>query len=84
MKILEVVTPLSIYHGCSSQKRLCKGNFTPVNMKNCVCLNVRKHREINNGENYITLYISLYFGIMDNMKIKSSEKNIIWEDQERG
>ena len=73
MNILEVVTPLSIYHGCSTQKMLWGGYFTPVNMKNCGHLNVRKHREINNGENYISLYIYVYFGILYKMKIKSSE-----------
>ena len=42
-------------------------------MKNCGCRNVMKHREIKNGEKYITLDISLKFGSMDNMKITSSE-----------
>ena len=46
MKLLEVVTPQSIYYGCSNRKTLweekCKGEekftlgeFTAVNMKNC-------------------------------------------------
>ena len=42
-------------------------------MKNCGCRNVRKHREIKNGEKYITLEISLKFGSMDKIKVKSSE-----------
>ena len=32
-----------------------------------------KHREIKNGEKYITLEISLNFGSLDRMKITSSE-----------
>ena len=35
--------------------------------------NVSKHREIKNGEQNITLDISLKFGNLDKMKIKSSE-----------
>ena len=44
-----------------------------MNMKTFGRYNVRKHREIINGEKYITLNISLIFGSLDNMKIKSSE-----------
>ena len=42
-------------------------------MKNCVHCNVRKHREINNGEKYITLDIYLDFGSLEKIKITSSE-----------
>ena len=78
MNLLEVVTPPSIYHGCSTQKTfweeiLTLGEFTPVNMKHFGHRNVRKHREINNSENYITLDISLGFGSLDKMKTTSSE-----------
>ena len=51
--------------------------------ENCGRLNVRKHTDIKNGEKYITLEISLKFGSLDKMKTISSEKNIIWEYQER-
>ena len=44
-------------------------------MKNCDRHNVRKHREINNSEKYITLEISLKFGSLDNMRITSSDPN---------
>ena len=44
-----------------------------MNMKHCGCHNVRKHRDINNGEQYIALEISLKFGYMEKMKILSSE-----------
>ena len=59
MKLLEVLTPPSIYHGWSNRKtfweeKFTLGDFTPVNMKNCGRSNVRKYREIQNGEKYIT------------------------------
>ena len=73
MKLLSFVTPPSIYHGCSSRKKFWEEIFTPANMKSCSRCNVRKHREIKYGENYITLDISLNFGILENMKITSSE-----------
>ena len=46
MEILAVVTQLSIYHGFSTRKTLWEVNYTQVNMENCGCRNVRKHREI--------------------------------------
>ena len=77
-KILVVVTPPSIYHGCSTWKTLwwekftlCE--FTPVNMKNCDHRNIRKHSKIKNSDKYTTLDISLEYGSMENMKITSSE-----------
>ena len=80
MKLLAVVTPPSIYHGCSTRKRLWEEKFTgeeklfsDVNMKNCSCCNVRKHIEIKCSDNYVTLDISLKFYSMYNMKITSSE-----------
>ena len=73
MNLLAVVTPPSIYHGCSTQKTFWEGKFTPVNMKNCGSYNVRENREIKDGEKYITLNISLYFGSIDKIKIISSE-----------
>ena len=73
MKLPEFVTPPYIYCGCSTQKTLWEGNLTPVDMKSCGCRNVRKHKGIKNGKKYIILDISLKFGIMDKMKITSSE-----------
>ena len=66
MNILAVVTPPSIYHGCSAWKTFWEGNFkgedkfilgefSAMNMKNCGCRNIRKHREIKGGENHVTL-----------------------------
>ena len=64
---------MSIYHGCSTLKKFWGGKFVPVNMKNCGRCNVSKHSGINNREKYTTLDISLDFGIINKMKITSSE-----------
>ena len=42
-------------------------------MKNCERFNVRKHREINNGEKYIILYIYYKLGCMDKREVTYSE-----------
>ena len=63
MKLLEVVTPLSIYHGCSTRKTFWEEKFTgkkqdlfvSVNMRNCGQRNVRKHREIKGSDERVTL-----------------------------
>ena len=66
MKILAVVTPLSIYHGWSNRKtfweeKFTLGEFTSVNMKDCGHHNVSKHRDIKDIDKYITLDILLKF-----------------------
>ena len=78
MKLLSVVTPPSIYHGCSTQKTLWEenfifGGFPDENMKNCGRRNVRKHTEIKVSNKYVTLDISLKFCSTDNTIIKYSE-----------
>ena len=78
MELLAVVIPLYIYHSFSTMKKLWEekftpDEFTPMNMKNCGCRSVRKHRYIKSGEKYITLDISLKFGILEKMKIISSD-----------
>ena len=84
MKILSVVKPPSIYHGCLTRKKIWEekftgeesltlGEFTDVNMKNCGSRNVRKHREIKGSDKYATLDISLKFGSLDKMRITSLE-----------
>ena len=63
MKFLLVVTPPSIYHGCSIQKTFWEEKFTgkeqdlfvSVNMRNCGQSNVRKHREIKDVDERFTL-----------------------------
>ena len=91
MKLLEVVTPPSIYHGCSTQKTFWEEKFTgkenlflAVDMKNCGRRNVRKHKEIRGGDKYVTLDISSKFDSMDKIKISSSESKGTQEDHERG
>ena len=70
MKLLAVVTPLSIYYGCSTwttlweekfpgEEKFTLGEFTAVNMKNCGRRNVRKQRYIKGSDKYVTLDISL-------------------------
>ena len=73
MKLLAVVTLPSIYHSCSTWKNLWGEEVTLVSMKNCTYRNVRKHRDINNGEQYIALGISIKFGNLNKIKITSSE-----------
>ena len=80
MKLLVVVTPPYIYHGCSTRRTFWEENFTgkenlflAVNMKNCGCQNDRKHKEINGSDKYVTLDISSKMDSLDKMKITSSE-----------
>ena len=84
MKILAVVTPPSIYHGCSARKTLWKekltgeeiftlGELKSVNMKHCDCRNVSKHIEIKSSDKYVNLDISLKFYSLDKTRITSSE-----------
>ena len=79
-KLLPVVTPPSIYHGCSSRKTFWEENFTgdeklfsAVNMKKCGRQNVRKHRNIKGSDKYVTLDISLKTDSFDKMKITYSD-----------
>ena len=65
MNLLSVVTPPSIYHGCSTGKIFWEENFSgeeklfsAVNMKICGRRNVRKHKEIKGSDKYITMYTS--------------------------
>ena len=62
MKLLVVVTPPSIYHGCSTRKTFWEEKFTvkenlflAVDMKNCGRRNVRKIKEIRGSDKYVTL-----------------------------
>ena len=75
MKIPSFVTPPSIYHGWSTQKKFWEEIFTQANMKNCVHCNVIKHGDIKNGEQYIALDIYLKFNNTYKMKITSSDPN---------
>ena len=68
MKLLAVVTPLSIYHGFSTWKTFWEVKFTPVNMEDFGHSNIRKHRKIKDDEKYTTLDISLDSVSLNNMK----------------
>ena len=64
MNFLVVVTPPSIYHGCSTRKKLWEEKFTgkeivflAVDMKTCGRCNVRKHKDIRGSDKYVTLDI---------------------------
>ena len=83
MKLLQVVTPLSIYHSCSTRKKFLEEKYTGeetlfslVSMKNCGCHNVRKYKEIRGCDKYVTLDISIKFENLDKTKITSSESKI--------
>ena len=74
MNFLAVVTPPpAIDHGCPNRKTFWEEKFKPVNMISCGRRNVRKHREIKNGEKYIILDISSNLHCLDKRKVTSSE-----------
>ena len=89
MKFLVVVTPPSIYHGCSTQKKFWEEKFTgkqdlfeSVNMNNCGRRKVRKHKEIKGSDKCVTLNIYEILNISDkfddlnNMETTSSESKV--------
>ena len=89
MKFLVVVTPPSIYHGCSTRKTFWEEKFTgkqdlfeSVNMKNCGHRKVRKHKEIKVSDKCVTLNIyeilniSEKFDDLNNMETTSSESKV--------
>ena len=80
MNLLVVVTPPSIYHGCSTQKMFWEGKFTDkqylfqsVNMKICGRRKVRKHKDIKGSNKCVTLNISEKFDSLNKMETTSSE-----------
>ena len=80
MKFLVVVTPPSIYRGCSTRKTFWEEKFTGkkdlfqyVNMKNCGRHKVRKHKEIKGSDKIAPLNVSAKFYILNKMKTTSSE-----------
>ena len=80
MRFLVVVTPPSIYHGCSNRKTLWEEIFTGKkdlfqsgNMKNFGRRKVRKHKEIKGSDKIVTLNISSKFDSLNEMKTTSSE-----------
>ena len=82
MKFLVVVTPPSIYHGCSTRNTFWEENFTgkkdlflSVHIKNCCRRNVRKNKEIRGSDKIVTLDISAKFDSLNNMETTFSESN---------
>ena len=80
MKFLVVVSPPSIYHGCSNRKMFWKENFTGkkylfqfVNMKHFGRRKVRKHKDIKVSDKIATLNISAKFDSLKKMETTSSE-----------
>ena len=62
MNLLAIITPPSIYHGCSTWKtfweeKFTVGKFSAVNKKDCGRRNVRRHRYIKGSDRYATLEI---------------------------
>ena len=91
MKLLAVVIPPSIHHGCSTRETFWEGNFTDkenlflaVTMKNCGRRNVRKHKEIKGSDKYVTFDISSKFYSLYNMKMTSSESRGKFERSGKG
>ena len=97
MKFLVVVTPPSIYHGCSTRKTFWEENFTgkqylfeSVNMKKCGLCKVRKHKEIKGSDNCVTfniydiLNISKKFDDLNKMENTSSESKVELERSGKG
>ena len=74
IKSLVVVTPPSIYHGCSNKKTFWEGKFTgkkyvfqSVNIKICGRRKVRKHKEIKGSDKIVTLNVSAKFDSLNKM-----------------
>ena len=97
MKFLVVVTPPSIYHGCSTRKMFWEEKFTgkkqylfeSVNMRNCGQSNVRKHKDIKGSDKCFTLNMYKIFNIpekfddLDKMETKSFESKVKMEGSEK-
>ena len=74
MRFIVVVTPPSIYHGCSAHKTFWEEKstgkeafFLSVNMKDCGRRKVRKHKDIKGNDKIVTLNVSAKFDILNNM-----------------
>ena len=93
MKLLVGVTPPSIYHGCSTRKTFWEEIFTDkkqdffvyVSIRNCGQRNVKKHEEIKDSDERVTLNMneilkfSEKFDNLDKMETTSSELKVKME-----
>ena len=97
MKFLIVVTPPSIYHGCSTRKTFWEEKFTgkqylfeSLNMKNYGRHKVRKQKKIKGSDKCVTLNIyeilnlSEKFDDLDRMETTSSESKVELERSGKG
>ena len=97
MKFLVFVTPLSIYHGCSTRKTFWEEKFTgkkylyeSMNMKNCGCRKVMNHNKIKSSDKCVTLNIygilsiSEKFDDLNKMETTSSESKVELEVSGKG
>ena len=86
MKFLVVVAPPSIYHGCSTRKTFWEENFTgkkqyvfvSVNTRNCGQRNVRKHREIKDSDERVTLNMNKILKISEKFEESGQDGNHIF------
>ena len=83
MRFLVVLTPPSIYHGCSTRKKFWEEKFTgkkdlfhSMNTKLRGRYIVRKHKEIKGSDKILTLNISEKFDSLNKMKTTSSESKV--------
>ena len=89
MKLLAVVTPPSIYHGCSTHKTFWEvkfkfGEFTAVNMKIVVIVmlgNTERSRVVASMSPWTSLWNLTVWTIWES---HLHIQKIIWEGQERG
>ena len=93
-----VVTPPTIYHGCSTQKTFWEVKFIGkkqdffdyVNMRNCGQRNVRKHKENKGSDKRVTLNmyeilnVSEKFDNLDKMETTSSESKVKMKGSGKG
>ena len=86
MKIVAVLTPPSIYHGCSTQKTFWEEKFTgkenvflSVGMKNCGRHNVRKQKEIRGSDRYVSVKKKRRSGVVTSMSPSKSHQSLtVW------
>ena len=93
MKFLVVVSPPYIYHGCSTRKTFWEEKFTGkkqdlfvyVSIRNCGQITVRKHKEIKDIDERVTLNMNEILKIsekldnLDKMENTSSESKVKME-----
>ena len=73
--LVDLTPSPDIYHGCCTRKTLWEEKFTLANITGCGRCSVRKHREINNGYQYISSYIYLELYCLDKSEVVSSESS---------